>query len=112
MLAVVAAGAMWPVLLATIHGFAAVEPRLVLRLAALLALVAQASSAAQKDALRPPTPVVLSGTQTPTRGWEGPPAGTPPGDYRVIVGLYDERGRLKLNDGRDQFELFDVTLTP
>jgi hypothetical protein len=26
--------------------------------------------------------------------------------------LYDERGRLKLKDGRDQFELFDVTLTP
>jgi hypothetical protein len=41
-----------------------------------------------------------------------PPAGTPPGQYRVIVGLYDERGRLKLNDGRDHLDLFDVTITP
>jgi hypothetical protein len=41
-----------------------------------------------------------------------PPAGTPPGEYRVIVGLYDERGRLKLSNGRDHLELFDVTLTP
>ncbi len=41
-----------------------------------------------------------------------PPAGTPPGEYQVVVGLYDERGRVKLSDGRDHLELFDVTLTP
>ncbi len=41
-----------------------------------------------------------------------PPADTPPGEYRVVVGLYDERGRLKLSDGRDHIELFTVTLTP
>jgi 4-amino-4-deoxy-L-arabinose transferase-like glycosyltransferase len=40
------------------------------------------------------------------------PAGTLPGQYRVIVGLYDEHGRLKLSDGRDHIDLFDVTLTP
>ena len=41
-----------------------------------------------------------------------PPTGTAPGEYRVIVGLYDERGRLPLGDGRDYLELFDVTITP
>ncbi|CAG0933509.1 hypothetical protein TFLX_03083 [Thermoflexales bacterium] len=41
-----------------------------------------------------------------------PPAGTPPGEYQIIIGLYDEQGRLKLNDGRDHFKLFDVTLIP
>ena len=41
-----------------------------------------------------------------------PPAGTPPGEYRVLIGLYDQRGRLKLLDGRDHLDLFDVTLTP
>ena len=40
------------------------------------------------------------------------PAGTPPGEYQVVVGLYDERGRLKLSDGRDHIESVHVTLTP
>jgi mannosyltransferase len=40
------------------------------------------------------------------------PAGTPPGEYQVIIGLYDQRGRLKLSDGRDHVDLFTVTLTP
>jgi len=41
-----------------------------------------------------------------------PPMGTAPGEYRVIVGLYDERGRLPVGDGRDYLDLFDVTITP
>ncbi len=40
------------------------------------------------------------------------PKGTVPGEYRVVVGLYDSIGRLKLADGRDQISLFSVTLTP
>ena len=41
-----------------------------------------------------------------------PPAGTPPGEYRLLIGLYNERGRLKLTDGREYLDLFAVTLTP
>ena len=40
------------------------------------------------------------------------PAGTPPGEYQVMIGLYDQRGRLKLADGRDHVDLFTVTVTP
>jgi uncharacterized membrane protein len=39
-------------------------------------------------------------------------ADTPPGEYQVIIGLYDQRGRLKLSDGRDHIDLFTVTVTP
>jgi hypothetical protein len=40
------------------------------------------------------------------------PPGTRPGEYQVLIGLYDQRGRLALADGRDHLKLFDVTLTP
>ncbi len=40
------------------------------------------------------------------------PAGTAPGKYRLVVGLYDAVGRLKLADGRDQINLFTITVSP
>jgi 4-amino-4-deoxy-L-arabinose transferase-like glycosyltransferase len=40
------------------------------------------------------------------------PAGTAPGEYRLVVGLYDAIGRLKLADGRDQISLFTITVSP
>jgi hypothetical protein len=40
------------------------------------------------------------------------PAGTLPGEYHVSVGLYDSIGRLRLADGRDQIDLFTITIMP
>jgi hypothetical protein len=73
-------------------------------------LIAQADHIAGADSY--PTSLWQPGNLLYNRLEIQPPAGTPPGEYRVIAGLYDERGRLKLSDGRDHFELFDVTLTP
>jgi hypothetical protein len=73
-------------------------------------LIAQADHIAGADSY--PTSLWQSGNLLYNRFEIRPPAGTPPGQYRVIVGLYDERGRLKLNDGRDHLDLFDVTITP
>ncbi len=73
-------------------------------------LIAQADHIAGADSY--PTSLWQPGNLLYNRFEIQPPAGTPPGLYRVIVGLYDERGRLKLRDGRDHLDLFDVTLTP
>jgi hypothetical protein len=73
-------------------------------------LIAQADHIAGADSY--PTSLWQPGNLLYNRFEIQLPAGTPPGEYRVIVGLYDERGRLKLSDGRDHLELFDVTITP
>ncbi len=73
-------------------------------------LIAQADHIAGADSY--PTSLWQPGDLLYNRFEIQPPAGTPPGLYHVVVGLYDEQGRLKLSDGRDHFELFDVTLTP
>jgi hypothetical protein len=73
-------------------------------------LVAQADHIAGADSY--PTSLWHPGNVLYNRFEIQPPANTPPGEYRVIVGLYDERGRLTLADGRDHLELFNVTLTP
>jgi 4-amino-4-deoxy-L-arabinose transferase-like glycosyltransferase len=73
-------------------------------------LVAQADHIAGADSY--PTSLWQPGNLLYNRFEIQPPAGTPPGEYQVVVGLYDERGRLKLADGRDHLELFDVTITP
>ncbi|HTP11176.1 MAG TPA: glycosyltransferase family 39 protein [Anaerolineae bacterium] len=73
-------------------------------------LVAQADHIAGADSY--PTSLWQPGNLLYNHFEIQPPAGTPPGEYHVIVGLYDERGRLKLSDGRDQIDLFTVTLTP
>jgi 4-amino-4-deoxy-L-arabinose transferase-like glycosyltransferase len=73
-------------------------------------LIAQADHIAGADSY--PTSLWQPGNLLYNRFDIQPPSGTPPGEYRVIVGLYDERGRLKLNDGRDRLELFDVMITP
>jgi mannosyltransferase len=73
-------------------------------------LVAQADHIAGADSY--PTSLWQPGNLLYNRFEIQPPAGTPPGEYHVLIGLYDDRGRLKLSDGRDRLELFDVTLTP
>lgn len=73
-------------------------------------LVAQADRIVGADSF--PTSLWRPGNLFYNRFEIQPPAGTPPGEYRVIAGLYDEHGRLKLSDGRDTLELFSVTLTP
>jgi hypothetical protein len=73
-------------------------------------LVAQADHIAGADSY--PTSLWHPGNVLYNRFEIQPPANTPPGEYRVIVGLYDERGRLTLADGRDHLELFSVTFTP
>jgi hypothetical protein len=40
------------------------------------------------------------------------PADTPPGQYQIAVGLYEGDRRLALADGRDQIDLFSITVTP
>jgi 4-amino-4-deoxy-L-arabinose transferase-like glycosyltransferase len=74
------------------------------------ALIAQADHIAGADSY--PTSLWQPGNLLYNRFEIQLPAGTPPGKYQVLAGLYDERGRLKLSDGRDQLELFDVTITP
>ena len=73
-------------------------------------LVAQADHIAGADSY--PTSLWQPGNVLYNRFEIQLPAGTPPGEYHVLAGLYDERGRLKLSDGRDQLELFDVLVTP
>jgi hypothetical protein len=73
-------------------------------------LIAQADHIAGADSY--PTSLWQPGNLLYNRFEIQLPAGTPPGEYRVLVGLYDERGRLKLSDERDHLELFDVTVTP
>jgi hypothetical protein len=73
-------------------------------------LIAQADHIAGADSY--PTSLWQPGNLLYNRFEIHPPAGTPPGEYHVVVGLYDERGRLKLNDGHDHIELFTVALTP
>ncbi len=73
-------------------------------------LMAQADHIAGADSY--PTSLWHPGNVLYNRFEVQAPANIPPGEYRVVAGLYDEHGRLKLADGRDQIELFSVTLTP
>lgn len=74
------------------------------------ALIAQADHIAGADSY--PTSLWRPGNLFQNRFEIDIPKGTVPGEYRVVVGLYDSIGRLKLADGRDQISLFSVTLTP
>ena len=73
-------------------------------------LVAQADHIAGADSY--PTSLWRPGNLLYNRFEIPVPAGTPPGEYQVLIGLYDQRGRLKLSDGRDHIDLFTVTVTP
>jgi hypothetical protein len=73
-------------------------------------LIAQADHIAGADSY--PTSLWRPGNLLYNRFEIQLPAGTPPGEYHIVAGLYDEHGRLKLADGRDQIDLFTVTLTP
>ena len=73
-------------------------------------LIAQADHIAGADSY--PTSLWRPGNLLYNRFEIPVPAGTPPGEYQVVIGLYDQRGRLKLADGRDHIDLFTVTLTP
>ena len=73
-------------------------------------LIAQADHIAGADSY--PTSLWQPGNLLYNRFEIPVPAGTPPGEYQVLIGLYDQRGRLKLPDGRDHVDLFTVTVTP
>ena len=73
-------------------------------------LIAQADHIAGADSY--PTSLWRPGNLFYNRFEIPVPVGTPPGEYQVIIGLYDQRGRLKLADGRDHVDLFTVTVTP
>jgi mannosyltransferase len=73
-------------------------------------LIAQADHIAGADSY--PTSLWQPGNLLYNRFEISVPPGTPPGEYQVLIGLYDQRGRLPLSDGRDHLKLFDVTLTP
>jgi len=73
-------------------------------------LIAQADHIAGADSY--PTSLWRPGSLLYNRFEIPVPAGTPSGEYQVVIGLYDQRGRLQLNDGRDHIDLFTVTLTP
>ncbi len=73
-------------------------------------LIAQADHIAGADSY--PTSLWRPGNLFYNRFEIPVPASTSPGEYQVIIGLYDPRGRLKLTDGRDHIDLFTVTLTP
>lgn len=73
-------------------------------------LIAQTDHIAGADSY--PTSLWQAGSLLYNRFEIPVPAGTPPGEYQVVIGLYDQSGRLKLTDGRDHIDLFTVTLTP
>jgi 4-amino-4-deoxy-L-arabinose transferase-like glycosyltransferase len=73
-------------------------------------LIAQADHIAGADSF--PTSLWKPGSLLYNRFEIAVPPGTRPGEYQVLIGLYDQRGRLALADGRDHLKLFDVTLTP
>jgi hypothetical protein len=73
-------------------------------------LIAQADHIAGADSY--PTSLWKPGSLLYNRFEISVPPDTPPGEYQVLIGLYDQRGRLPLNNGRDHLELFDVTITP
>jgi uncharacterized membrane protein len=73
-------------------------------------LIAQADHIAGADSY--PTSLWKPGNLLYNRFEISMPPGTPPGEYQVLIGLYDQHGRLPLADGRDQLKLFDVTITP
>jgi hypothetical protein len=73
-------------------------------------LIAQADHIAGADSY--PTSLWQPGNLFYNRFEINVPPGTPPGEYQVLIGLYDQRGRLPLSDGRDQLKLFDVTVVP
>lgn len=74
------------------------------------ALVAQADHIAGADSY--PMSLWRPGSLFLNRFEIKAPAGTAPGEYRLVVGLYDALGRLKLADGRDQISLFTITVSP
>ena len=74
------------------------------------ALITQADHIAGADSY--PTSLWAPGSLIYNRFEMPLPADTPPGDYRVVVGLYEADRRLKLADGADQIELFTLTVEP
>lgn len=73
-------------------------------------LIAQADHIAGADSF--PTALWPPGSLIVNRFEVALPAATPPGEYPVIVGLYDERGRLPLTTGRDHIALLSITVVP
>ncbi len=73
-------------------------------------LVAQADHIAGADSY--PTSLWRPGSLILNRFEIRLPADTPPGQYQIAVGLYEGDRRLPLMDGRDQVELFSITVTP
>ncbi len=74
------------------------------------ALVAQADHIAGADSY--PTSLWRPGSLIYNRFEIALPVDTPPGQYQIAVGLYEGDRRLPLMDGRDQVELFSITITP
>lgn len=79
-------------------------------LAADGALVAQADHIAGADSY--PTSLWRPGSLIYNRFEIQLPADTPPGQYQITVGLYEGDRRLAFADGRDQIDLFAITVTP
>ena len=73
-------------------------------------LIAQADHIAGADSY--PTSLWQPGSLIYNRFEIQLPASAPPGDYRVVVGLYEADRRLKLADGSDHIELFTFTIEP
>jgi hypothetical protein len=73
-------------------------------------LIAQADHIAGADSY--PTSLWRPGSLILNRFEIRLPADTPPGQYQVVVGLYQVDRRLPLLDGRDQVELFSIRVTP
>jgi hypothetical protein len=73
-------------------------------------LIAQADHIAGADSY--PTSLWQPGSLIYNRFEIQLPVETPPGQYQIVIGLYDADQRLRLADGSDQIELFTLTVEP
>lgn len=73
-------------------------------------IVAQADPLAGADSY--PTSLWAAGTLMINRVSLALPPDTAPGLYQVAVGLYDQSGRVKLNDNTDHIDLFELEVIP